>query len=46
MINEEIISELKDKSDYYCSDVCESLDKNCDICPLESFLVWLDTQIE
>jgi endonuclease III len=46
MINEEVKSELQDMSNYYCSDICESRDKNCDNCPVEGFLIWLDTQTE
>jgi hypothetical protein len=36
MINEEIKADLKDKPDYYCSDVCESRGGGCDNCPLLS----------
>ena len=46
MINEEVIADLKDKSDYYCSDVCDNRDKDCDNCPVDDFLIWLDTQTE
>ena len=46
MISEEVKADLKDKSDYYCSDVCECRDGNCDNCPVDGFLIWLDTQTE
>ena len=43
MINDEVKAELYDKSGYYCTDVCESRDENC---PMEGFVVWLDTQTD
>jgi hypothetical protein len=47
MINDDVKAELNDLSYYYCSDVCERRDEGeCDNCPLEGFLVWLDTQTE
>jgi hypothetical protein len=46
MINDEIKADLKDNSDYYCSDICESRDEDCDNCSLDGFLTWLDTQTE
>jgi len=47
MINDDIKAELYDLSHYYCSDVCEKKDEDeCDNCPVEDFLVWLDTQTE
>jgi hypothetical protein len=46
MINEEERVELYDLSAYYCSDVCEHHCEDCDNCPVDGFLIWLDTQTE
>ena len=46
LISEDVKSELHDMSGYYCTDVCEYRGKYCDECPVESFLVWLDTQTD
>jgi len=37
MIDDEVKADLDDKLNYYCSDVCESRDKNCDNCPVNGF---------
>jgi len=46
MINEDVQADLNDKLIYYCSDVCDKRDENCDNCPVDDFLTWLDTQTE
>jgi hypothetical protein len=46
MINEEARVGLYDLSAYYCSDVCENRCEDCDNCPVDGFLMWLDTQME
>ncbi|WP_461256288.1 hypothetical protein [Treponema sp. R80B11-R83G3] len=46
MINDDILAEVHDLSNFYCSDICEKECKDCEDCPVDDFIVWLGTQTE